>query len=57
MNRPLCLVIERLRREQGATLAEYSFILALVMVASALAVGAIGSTVAGFFTDFLDSFE
>ena len=49
-------VLDRLNREGGQALAEYSLILAFVAMACVLALGAMGLAVAGQIDDFSGAF-
>ena len=52
----LLLLVAPSSRESGQTLAEYSLVLALVALVSAMAVTVIGLSVNGYFVNFLDVF-
>ena len=49
-------ILKRFRREEGATLAEYTLILAFILLAVAVSMGALGVALSGFFEGFVPAF-
>lgn len=49
-------LVSRLRPENGQTLAEYTIILALIIVGAVLTLGVIGATVAGYWSEAGNAF-
>jgi Flp pilus assembly pilin Flp len=54
--RRLLLLLAAIRRQSGQTLAEYALMLAMIVMASVMAVTAITLTTNSYFTEFLGGF-